>query len=58
LLPQASPSRASGAGLFVVPHGIHVDRDGNVWITDASDGTNKTAGKGHQVFKFDPRRST
>ena len=23
-----------GAGLFAFPHGIHVDRDGNVWVTD------------------------
>jgi len=46
--------KSFGAGLFVTPHGIYVDRDGNVWITDASDGMNKTAGKGHQVFKFDP----
>src|SRR3954463_8107979 len=30
--------KSFGAGLFVVPHGIHVDRDGNVWVTDASDG--------------------
>jgi DNA-binding beta-propeller fold protein YncE len=29
-----------GAGLFVVPHGIDVDADGNVWVTDASDGVN------------------
>ena len=44
--------KSFGAGLFVVPHGLFVDRDGNVWITDASDGTNATPGKGHQVFKF------
>src|SRR5262249_54013112 len=29
---------------------IHVDREGNVWITD---GTGRE-GKGHQVFKFSP----
>ena len=41
-----------GAGLFVLPHGIHVDADGNVWVTDSQgtqDGT-----KGHQVIKFSP----
>jgi sugar lactone lactonase YvrE len=43
-----------GAGLFLIPHGIDVDRDGNVWVTDASDGVDKTPGKGHQVFKFSP----
>jgi DNA-binding beta-propeller fold protein YncE len=37
-----------GAGLFVEPHGLLVDKDGNVWVTDAMG----QAGKGHQVFKF------
>ena len=44
-----------GAGMFVRPHGIHVDRDGNVWVTDGEgpDGTDaRRDGKGHQVFKF------
>jgi DNA-binding beta-propeller fold protein YncE len=27
--------RSFGSGIFVWPHGIHVDRDGNVWVTDA-----------------------
>ena len=46
--------RSFGAGLFVVPHGIDVDRDGNIWVTDASDGVSVVPGKGHQVFKFSP----
>jgi streptogramin lyase len=29
--------RSFGAGLFVFPHGIHVDREGNVWVTDGRD---------------------
>jgi len=37
-----------GAGLFVEPHGIHVDRHGNIWLTDVRG----KAGRGHQVFKF------
>ena len=41
-----------GAGLFVLPHGIHVDRDGNVWVTDGQG--NKAGTKGHQVIKFSP----
>ena len=41
-----------GAGLFVTPHGFHVDSDGNVWVTDF-DG-NDEGTKGHQVFKFSP----
>ncbi len=39
-----------GAGLFVLPHGIHVDDDGNVWVTDSQG----TEDKGHQVIKFSP----
>lgn len=39
-----------GAGMFASPHGVHVDRDGNIWVTDAGEGE----GKGHQVFKFSP----
>ena len=26
-----------GARLLIFPHGIHVDRDGNVWVTDGQD---------------------
>ena len=39
-----------GTGLFVFPHGMHVDKDGNVWVADG-DGKD---GKGHQVIKFSP----
>jgi hypothetical protein len=28
--------RSFGAGMIGSPHGIHVDRDGNVWVTDCS----------------------
>ncbi len=41
-----------GAGLFVTPHGLHVDADGNVWVTDFS--ANAEGTKGHQVIKFSP----
>ncbi|MCY4602031.1 MAG: peptidyl-alpha-hydroxyglycine alpha-amidating lyase family protein [Acidobacteria bacterium] len=41
-----------GAGLFVNPHGFHVDSDGNVWVTDFV--ANEAGTKGHQVFKFSP----
>src|SRR6478609_5778447 len=27
--------RSFGGGMLVWPHGIHVDREGNVWVTDA-----------------------
>lgn len=44
-----------GAGLFVRPHGTHVDKQGNIWVTDGEgpDGKDpRRDGKGHQVFKF------
>jgi sugar lactone lactonase YvrE len=43
---------AIGAGLFNFPHGLHVDREGNVWVTDGQG--NKEGTKGHQVFKLSP----
>src|SRR5712692_7978221 len=48
--PSGKVLKMFGAGMFNQPHGFHVDRDGNVW---ASDATGKD-GKGHQVFKFSP----
>ena len=29
--------KSFGAGLMVFPHGIHVDKDGNIWMTDGQD---------------------
>ncbi len=55
-----------GAGMIVFPHGIHVDGDGNVWVTDGQDNAPRPARGGgaappaaakpvgHQVFKFSP----
>jgi streptogramin lyase len=58
-----------GQGMLIFPHGIHVDRDGNIWVTDGQDNAPAAAGrggggdrsgplpgatKGHQVFKFSP----
>jgi sugar lactone lactonase YvrE len=60
---------AFGSGMFVFPHGIHVDRDGNVWVTDGNDNLPRRAADGppdaplsaaparvigHQVHKFSP----
>ena len=42
--------KAFGERLFVFPHGATVDRDGNLWVTDAQGAD----GIGHQVLKFDP----
>lgn len=41
-----------GKGLFVQPHGLYVDRHGNVWVTD--DQAAKDKSKGLQVFEFSP----
>ncbi len=57
--------RHFGAGLFHTPHGMFVDRDGNVWVTDCSctgpadqrqaDSVGSDGKpKGHRVFKFSP----
>ena len=57
-----------GAGVLLFPHGIFVDRDGNVWVTDGQDDAPRTQGtaantllgpppgatRGNQVFKFSP----
>jgi sugar lactone lactonase YvrE len=39
-----------GDGMFIFPHGLFIDRDDNVWVTD---GQGKD-GKGHVVVKFSP----
>ncbi|HUF47598.1 MAG TPA: peptidyl-alpha-hydroxyglycine alpha-amidating lyase family protein [Vicinamibacterales bacterium] len=62
--------RSFGAGMFVFPHGIHVDGDGNVWVTDGRDNLPRRPARGtaantplppppanvigHQVLKFSP----
>jgi len=46
--PAGTLLRAFGGGLFVFPHGIHVDREENIWAVDASG----KDGKGHVVVKF------
>jgi sugar lactone lactonase YvrE len=46
--PSGKYLKSFGAGMFVFPHGIHLDREGNVWVTDAQG----KDGKGHTVVKF------
>jgi peptidylamidoglycolate lyase len=36
-----------GSGLFYMPHGMTIDRNGNMWLTDVAL---------HQVFKFQPEK--
>src|SRR5258708_6817928 len=61
--------KSFGAGMIAFAHGIHVDRDGNIGVTDANDNRPKPARGaaagtpppaaparlvGHQVTKFSP----
>lgn len=61
--------KSFGAGMFIFPHGIFVDREGNVWVTDGQDNLpRRPRGAaadaplppmpakviGHQVHKFSP----
>ncbi len=45
-----------GAGMFIWPHGLDVDNDGNVWVTESVSDSRIPEGdkRGHQVFKFSP----
>jgi DNA-binding beta-propeller fold protein YncE len=55
--PTGKVVASIGGGLFSFPHGLHVDRDGNIWVTDARGpqaGNPATAGKGHSVYKLSP----
>jgi sugar lactone lactonase YvrE len=53
--------RSFGAGMFVFPHKIYMDRDGNVWVVDMRAANERelakgadARGKGHTVVKFSP----
>jgi DNA-binding beta-propeller fold protein YncE len=59
--PSGKVVRSFGAGQILWPHGIEVDRQGNVWVVDARAATDAelkkfpdAAGKGHTVIKFSP----
>lgn len=67
--PSGNLVKSFGSGLMVFPHGMHVDRDGNIWVTDGMDNLpRRRFGQpadaplpaapakvvGHQVFKFSP----
>jgi DNA-binding beta-propeller fold protein YncE len=61
--------KSFGSGTMVFPHGLTVDRDGNIWVTDGQDNRPRRARGappdsplppapatiiGHQVFKYSP----
>jgi sugar lactone lactonase YvrE len=67
--PTGKLVKSFGAGMFVFPHGLHVDRDGNIWVTDGQDNyPTRPRGAaadsplppmpakliGHQIYKFSP----
>jgi DNA-binding beta-propeller fold protein YncE len=52
---EGQVAESFGGGLFIWPHGIDVDSDGNVWVTDAVSAERTPEGtRGHQVIKFSP----
>lgn len=59
--PSGNVVASLGAGQILWPHGIDVDKQGNVWVVDARSATDAelkqfpdAAGKGHTVTKFSP----
>jgi hypothetical protein len=45
-----------GGGMFIWPHGLEVDSEGNIWVTESVSDNRIPEGdkRGHQVFKFSP----
>ena len=59
--PEGNVVQSFGAGLITWPHGMDVDREGNVWIADARSARPQEleqfpdgGGTGHTVLKFSP----
>ncbi|PYR30496.1 MAG: hypothetical protein DMF90_27505, partial [Acidobacteria bacterium] len=54
--PEGKVVKSFGGGIFIWPHGLDVDKDGNVWVTDAVADNRIPKGdkRGHAVFKFSP----
>jgi len=52
--PEGKVVKSFGGGLFIWPHGLDVDKDGNVWVTDAVSTGRIPKGdkRGHVVVKF------
>ena len=48
--PAGKLLKSLGKDMFVQPHGMTIDREGNIWVTDAQG----KDGKGQQVFKLSP----
>ncbi len=52
--PSGKVIKRFGAGMIAWPHGIFVEPNGNVWITDAVGYAPVPEGWGHVVYKFSP----
>jgi DNA-binding beta-propeller fold protein YncE len=54
--PDGRLVESFGSRQFIWPHGIDVDADGNVWVTDAVSAARTPQGdsRGHKVVKFSP----
>jgi sugar lactone lactonase YvrE len=50
--PSGKLLKSFGAGVMAWPHGIYVDHEGNVWITDAVGYAPVPPGWGHVIYKF------
>ncbi len=53
--------KSFGAGMFMFPHKIYIDRNNNVWVADQRDINERekklyphAGGRGHAVYKFSP----
>lgn len=60
--PDGKPLVWFGKGMFITPHGVHVDKDGNIWATDSGGPNERTISEyppsktlGHRVVKFSPK---
>jgi len=60
--PSGKVVQSFGAGIILWPHGMDVDKQGNVWVVDARSATAAelkqfpdAKGKGHTVTKFSPQ---
>ena len=53
--PDGNAVKTFGGGMFIWPHGMDIEPDDNIWVTDAIREEWTPSGKrGHQVVKFSP----
>ena len=53
--PDGNAVKSFGGGIFIWPHGMDIDPDGNIWVADAvREEWTPSGERGHQVVKFSP----